>query len=204
MYHFSRHKTQQKYCNPWNIRVKLFNKVLETGSIPENWLIGVIVPIYKNTGDIHDCNNYRGITLLICLGRLFTTLLNARLTEFCDNNSVIKEMQAGFRQGYSIIDHVSLIKNLIDLFLARKKKLYCLFIDYRKALDLVWRDALWHKLLKVGINGKIIRVIRNMYSNIKSCVSVNQEISDYFVSFTGVHQGENLSPLLFSLYVNAI
>ena len=182
--------------------MKLFKKVLDTGSIPEDWLTGIIVPIYKNAGDVKDVNNYRGITILSCLGKLFTTVLNARLTKFCNDNFVVKEIQAGFREGYTTMDHVFVIRNLIDLFLSKKKKLFCLYIDYKKAFDLVWRDGLWHKLLKEGIDGKVIRVIKNMYCNIKSCVSLNNEFSDYFVSYTGVRQGENLSPLLFSLYVN--
>lgn len=184
--------------------VKLFNKVLDTGVIPEDWLIGVIVPFYKNTGDTKDVNNYRGITLLSCLGKLFTTMLNVRLTKFCDGNDIIKEMQAGFRQGYSTTDHLFVLKHLIDLFQYKRKRLYCLYVDYRQAFDLVWKNGLWHKLLNVEINGKVIRVIQNMYNNIKSCFSVNQEISDYFVSYTGVRQEETLSPLLFSLYVNDI
>ncbi|CAL4066387.1 unnamed protein product, partial [Meganyctiphanes norvegica] len=53
--------------------VKLFNIVLDTGIIPSDWTIGVIKPIYKNKGDINDVNNYRGITLLSCIGKLFTS-----------------------------------------------------------------------------------------------------------------------------------
>ncbi len=134
--------------------IKLFNKVLETGNISEDWLIGIIVPIYKNNGDMLDVNNYRGIPLLNCIGKLFTTILNARLMEFSENNSIIKEIKAGFREGYSTIEHAFLIKNLLDLFLSRKKKLYSLYIDYRKAFNFVWRNALWNKLLKAGFNRK--------------------------------------------------
>ena len=81
-------------------------------------------------------------------------------------------------------------------------KLFCAFIDFQKAFDSVWRSGLWSKLLKEGINGKILRVIVNMYDKIKSCVFLNGKQSDYFPCFKGVRQGENLSPLLFSLYLN--
>ena len=140
--------------------VKLFNKVLETENIPEDWLTGIIVPIYKKVGEVNDVNNYRDITQLSCLDKLFTTILNERLTQFYDDNHIIKEMQASFRQGYSTTDHVVVMKNLIDLFHYKKKNLFCLFIYYSKAFDLVWRDALRYTLLKVGINGKVIRVIK--------------------------------------------
>ncbi len=58
------------------VYIKLFNKVLSTGEVPEDWLVGFIVPIFKQKGITTKCNNYRGITLLSCLGKLFTSTLN--------------------------------------------------------------------------------------------------------------------------------
>ena len=184
--------------------IKLFNRVLDTGDIPEDWLTGLIIPIYKNKGEKNDPNNYRGITLLSCLGKLFTSILNHRLTEFCENNLILKEIQAGFRKGYSTLDHIFVLKNLIDIFKSKNKKLFCCYVDYTKAFDSIWREALWHKLINCGIQGKILNVIKSMYAQIKSCVFLNGEKSDFFISARGVRQGENLSPLLFSLFVNDI
>ena len=87
----------------------LFNRVLNEGNIPESWTIGNILPLYKNKGDINNCDNYRGITLLSCLGKLFTSILNARLTAFAEAIGLVKENQAGFRKGYSTIDHIFLL-----------------------------------------------------------------------------------------------
>ena len=67
---------------------------------------------------------------------------------------------------------------------------------------MVWRDGLWYKLVKHGITSKLYNLIKNMYNIIKSCVVVNQEISEFFVSHKRVRQGENLFPLLFAFYVN--
>ena len=184
--------------------LKLFNKILDTGDIPEDWLAGLIIPIYKNKGSKDDANNYRGITLLSCLGKLFTSILNHRLTEFCEQNFILNEIQAGFRKGYSTADHVFVLKHLMDLFKYKNKKLFCCFVDYTKAFDSIWREALWHKLISNGIQGKILNVIKNLYAQIKSCVFLNGEKSEFFVSTRGVRQGENLSPLLFSLFVNDI
>ena len=80
--------------------------------------------------------------------------------------------------------------------------IFCAFIDFSQAFDNVWRIGLWRKLLSNSVKGKFFRVIYNMYSNIKSCVSVNNEKSSFFVSKCGVRQGENLSPLLFAIYLN--
>ena len=184
--------------------IKLFNRVLDTGEIPDDWLTGMIIPIYKNKGSKEDTNNYRGITLLSCVGKLFTSILNQRLTEFCDNNLILKEIQAGFRKGYSTLDNIYVFKNIIELFRFKKKKLFCCFVDYKKAFDSVWREALWYKLTKAGIQGKIFNVIKSLYAQVKSCVFLNGKKSDFFISARGVRQGENLSPLLFSLFVNDI
>ena len=67
---------------------------------------------------------------------------------------------------------------------------------------IIWRAGLWQKLLKHGIRGKILTVIQNMYKEIKSCITVNGNSSGFFSCEKGVRQGENLSPLLFAIYLN--
>ena len=61
---------------------------------------------------------------------------------------------------------------------------------------------MWEKIAKYNINGKCLRAIKNIYKNTKSCVLINNRITDFFISNIGVRQGENLSPLLFNLFLN--
>ena len=138
------------------------------------------------------------ITLLSCLGKLFTSIINNRLCEVVH----INENQAGFRQHHSTLDHIFTLKSLIDIYFKKQKKMFCAFIDYSKAFDSVWRPGLWYKLIKSGITGKMYTLIYNMYQDIRSCVTVNGECSQFFNSYIGVRQGENLSPMLFSIFVN--
>ncbi len=164
--------------------------------MPTEWLIGVIVPLYKSKGDIQDINSYKGITLLSCMGKLFTSILNERLSKCSDAVNIICETQAGFRHGYCTLNHIFLLKCVIDLLSWKKKKLFCLSVDYRKAFDMVWRGGSWHKLVKENVNGKIFNVISNMYRNVKSCIRLNQHISSTFECNVGVRQGKLIAVAL--------
>ena len=84
----------------------------------------------------------------------------------------------------------------------KKKNLFCALIDYKKAFDSVDRAAVWHTRLRSSIDGKSFVIIRNMYVQAKSCIKVNGCNSEFFKSSVGVRQGENLSPILFSLFLN--
>jgi hypothetical protein len=183
-----------------NIYVKLFNIIFDNGCIPELWLSGNIIPLYKNKGDKLDPSNFRPITIISCFGKLFTSLLNTRLNKFSEDYCLIFENQGEFRKGYSTTDNVFVIYLLIYIMKNKKKKLYCAFIDFAKAFDTVWRKGLWHKLLGNEINGKMYKVIFNMHSGIKSRVLNNGEMSEYFPCNIGVRQVENLS-LSYSQYI---
>ena len=142
------------------VYVKLFNLVFDTGLIPESWLVGNILPIYKHKGNIQSPENYRPITLLSCLGKLFTAIINKRLNDFSNDKHVILDCQAGFRKGYSTSDNIFIINSLIDILKSRNKKLFCVFVDFKQAFDTVWRGGLWHKLQNYNINGKCLNVIK--------------------------------------------
>ena len=74
----------------------------------------MIQPLYKNKGVRTDPDNYRGISLLSCVAKLFTSCINSRLSMFLEQNDLLKENQAGFRCGYSTIDHVYSLHSIID------------------------------------------------------------------------------------------
>ena len=177
----------------------LFNKLLQIGYFPSSWAEGYIVPLHKK-GNRDDVNNYRGITLLSVLGKLFSRLLNNRLIEWAETYQVYIEAQAGFRKSMSTVDNVFVLHGLITHMLNSGKQFYCAFIDFTKAFDYVVRDILWYKLIKLGVRGQILKVIKSMYQNIKSKVKCNNELSDEFSCCLGVRQGECLSPF-FICYV---
>ena len=185
-----------------NVLIAIFNLVLKAGIFPKSWLTGIIKPNYKNKGSKSDANNYRGITLVSCLGKVFSGLLNKRLSDFLEQNGVLNESQVGFRSGYSTVDHIFNLNLIINKFLSDGKKLYCACVDYEKAFDTVWRKGLWFKLLNQGIKGRCVKVVVNMYDGIKSLVEKDGKLSEIFPCNMGVRQGENLSPLIFAVFLN--
>jgi exonuclease III len=180
---------------------KMFNCILMTGIFPSSWSSAVIIPIFKK-GDRSDPNNYRGISLVSSLGKLFTSVINHRLLNWSATNDVMTDAQFGFQPGFSTVDAIFALHALVTKSLTAKKRLYCAFIDFRKAFDSIDRVKLWLKLSKLGIRGKVLNIIKSMYENVKSSVCIDGFQSDYFVNRLGLMQGEVLSPILFSMYVN--
>ena len=180
----------------------LFNLILKSSIIPDAWCIGIIMPLYKRKGHRDDPNNFRGITLLSCFGKLFTACLNTSIANFLFEYDKIGAEQAGFRSVFSVLDHIFTLHSIIEFYKNKKQRVYCAFVDYNKAFDLIDRSALWHKILQHGINGRVFQVVYNIYQKTKSCVKSGGKISDFFSCNTGVRQGENLSPILLAMYVN--
>ena len=181
----------------------LFNKILQTGVFPAQWATGLIVPIYKK-GDADDTNYYRGITLISCFAKLFTSVISNRLKIWEQENEISTDAQFGFKTNHSTNDAIFILKYLIDKNLNSKKKLYCAFIDLKKAFDSVSRTSLWYKLIKCGIDGKLLKLIRSLYSEIKLRVKNLNSLSDLYSCELGLLQGEILSPFLFSIFLNDI
>ena len=179
----------------------LFNKIFEIGYFPERWAEGHIIPIFKK-GDKNEASNYRGITLLSTIGKLFTRILNNRLNDWSEEYNIYVEAQAGFRKGMGTSDNIFVLNNLITHCLNNNNKLYCAFVDFTKAFDFVVRDILWFKLIKLGVRGRMLNIIKSIYSCVRSRVKHDNTLSEPFACNIGVRQGECLSPFLFAMYVN--
>jgi hypothetical protein len=182
--------------------LNLFNKILESGYFPNSWSEGYIVPVHKK-GSMDDVNNFRGITLLSTIGKLFTKLLNKRLSNWAEDYYVYTESQAGFRSKMGTNDNIFVLHGLVQHMINKNEALYCSFIDFSKCFDYLVHHNIWFKLTKLGIRGKIYTVIKSMYNCIKSRIKLENRVSTKnFECLLGVRQGESLSPFLFTMYVN--
>ena len=136
-----------------NIVLKLFNEILQSGEVIPECVIGMIVPIYKNEAK-SDPSNYRGITLISCLGKLFLSILNTRLMLYAYNENLLAENQIGFVAGSRTSDAHIIINNLVKKTCHKNNsKIYSCFVDFKKAFDSVPRDILLKKLRNFGIDG---------------------------------------------------
>ena len=182
---------------------RVFWSVYESEKVPREWAQGMIVPIPKNT-DTSKMENFRGITLLSVVGKMFVSILNRRLTRWLREQKVLVDEQAGFREGYGTADQVFILSELIQRQRRRKKKWILAFLDIKRAYDVVWRDLLWEEMWKVGIRGKLWRVLQNLYQCTESCVAVDGKQTQWSKSEVGLRQGCVMSPTIFSIFINRL
>jgi len=133
---------------------KLFNVIFDRGEFPRAWCDSVIIPLYKK-GNRTSPDNYRGIALTSVLSKVFLHIVNDRINRWTEDKELILEEQAGFRKGYSTVDNIFVLYNVIEKYLNRHRKLYVAFIDFKKAFDSVDREELWPVLRRYGITGKL-------------------------------------------------
>ena len=181
--------------------LQLCNRIWETGEVPRDWRDGIIIPLPKK-GDLKDCNNWRGITLLSVPGKVMASILMNRIKGAVDVQ--LRQQQAGFRTGRSCCDQIFTLRQIIDKVTALNAPLLVNFIDFRKAFDCIHRISVWNILRCYGIPEKVIKVIQSFYKDSRCAVRADGEVGEWFQIITGIRQGCVLSPLIFLLVMDWI
>jgi hypothetical protein len=183
---------------------KLFQFCFNNKLVPAIWRKAIIVPIPKSAmKDPHVPLNYRGISLLNCTAKIYSAIINERLTKYCERNNILEEEQNGFRSKRSCQEHIFSLTSILRNKLGENNQVYTAFIDFHKAFDWIDRSLLFYKLsCNYGLKGKIYWAIKVLYDDTAACIRLNNNYSEWFITTSGVKQGDNLSPTLFSLFIN--
>ena len=153
------------------------------------------------TGDNTIPENCRCISLVNALPKIFTQIINKRLLNWAETKNKIPEFQAGFRPKRGCADNVYKLNSIIQLKLSDpRRKLFAVFVDFKRAFDLVDHTILLTKLYRIGVSSKIIKIIKALYDSAVIQIKAPDKLTDSVKITKGVLQGEIISPLLFSFF----
>jgi hypothetical protein len=174
---------------------RLFNSVLLDGTTPEAWNGSVVVLFFKK-GDKTLLKNYRPISLLSHVYKLFSRVITNRLARRFDDFQ--SPEQAGFRKGFSTIDHIHTLRQIIQKTEEYNLPLCLAFVDYEKAFDSIKTWAMLQSLQRCHIDYRYIEVLKCLYENATMSVRVQDQSTEAIPLQRGVRQGDVISPKLFT------
>ena len=174
---------------------KVIQAVWRSGSIPEDWRKGIILPLYKGKGSRRECKNYRGITLLSVPGKVFASVVLERVRSRL--HEVRRREQSGFTPNRSTVDRIASLNVILQTRREFNRPLWVAYVDLKSAFDSVDRDALWLLLKSIGLPQKIVDLMEAMYTDTCSAVLSEGVQSDWFSVQSGVRQGCRIAPDLF-------
>ena len=184
------------------ILAKLFNRCLNERCFPTSWKTSAVCPVYKNAGDKSAPSQYRPISLLSIISKLFECVINERVLDHLVKNNLLSDVQYGFRSSRSTADVLTVITHRISEAIAKGNHTRLIALDISKAFDKVWHKGLLHKLSSYGICGNIHAIIKSFLSGRSLKVVVNGQSSEAHSINAGVPQGSILGPTLFQLFIN--
>ena len=176
------------------------------GEVPASWRAAEIVAIPKKGKPPTETGSYRPISLLSCIGKLAERLVQHRLQHWLERAGKLNRNQAGFRKGHSTMDQLARVtQTIFDGFESKKpQRAVLVLLDYARAYDRVWRDALYAKMGRMGVPGCVTSWIRALLSDRRARVRWGTSASRWRVFQEGLPQGSVLAPLLWLVYCNDI
>lgn len=183
------------------ILTTFINDSFQNGDFPDSLKFARIMPLFKD-GDSSDVSNYRPISILSAVSKVFEFTIKIRLIKHLEENKLIHPNQYGFLRNSNTTAAASCLVDDVVSGLNSKKKTACIYIDVKKAFDCLEFKTLFVLLEKLGINGKALEVLKNYLKDRKQIVEVNGVKSETANIVSGAAQGSVLGPILFLIYIN--
>jgi len=180
----------------------LIGLVWATGETPVAWRRAVLMPLYKGKGDRRDPDNYRGISLLSIVGKVYAIILAKRVAQQVE--SELLEEQCGFRAGRGLADAVFTLRQVMGQSEQRRLPLHLAFVDLKKAFDSVDRESLWKVLRVYGVHEHLILLVKGLHEGSQAAVRLDGTLGPWFDISRGVKQGCVLAPLLFNVFIDFV
>ena len=193
-----------KNCEPElsYILAELFNKCLKESCFPDCWKASSVVPVFKNLGKRSTAKNYRPVSLLSVVSKVFEKLVNNMIVDHLEKCGPFSDFQYGFRSPRSTADLLTVASDRIARAFNRSEATRAVTLDISKAFDRVWHAGLLQKLKSYGISGQIFGLISSFLSNRRLRVILDGKSSPEYPVNARVPQGSILGPTLFLLYIN--
>ena len=179
----------------------VISKIWDEEKLPEEWMDGVICPIYKK-GDKLDCCNYRGITLINAAYKVLSQILCRQLSPHAKR--FVGPYQAGFTGARATTDQIFCLRQILEKCREHNMPTHHIFIDFKAAYDTVDREQLWQIMHDNGFPDKLTRLVKATMERVMCYVRVSGELSEPFESRRGLRQGDGLSCLLFNVGLEGV
>ena len=176
------------------------NEISRTYQLPKQWQEGEIKRLYKGKGNKGKCSAERGITLASNFGKLYERILNNRALKLIN----ITDAQAGGKKGRATVDHLLVIKEIIQLAKTTRKPLYIAFLDVTKAYDKAWLDAIMYVMNKEGIETNLWTLIRKLNQNLTAKIRTKDGLTREIKIKDSIRQGGVLSVAQYALLMDEI
>ena len=174
-----------KHKNSVELLYNFLGKVFQLGLIPEHWSNTIIHLIPKESGRVTNPLLYCGLALQCCIMKLLSGILNNRIVNHLNSGNLLQDEQNGFTRDRSCQQQIYTLTTVVRNRICENLPTYCAFVNFRKAFDVVDRALLLYRLETMGITGKILNLISELYSKTENMLCINNVLSDKFDSKTG-------------------